>query len=296
MQNLHARKFAAGLALLSFLLGAAGHLLRKQELSTVFDNVTGLAELKPSTIILAALSVIAALVFFLLVFRLRGFKGKAGYEKAYRVNSPVVMVLSFILALAMLYAAFKYYIYAKSLANSTADSILALFAALSGLSYLTLSINAWRRKGGAEMPLCCFIIVIFICYWLILTYKVNAADPVILDYAYDTLALCSSALAGYYITGFCYGRGSPAKTLFFSSLSVYFCLTAMAGAHSLPVTIFYAFAVSVFLINSITLIHNIKSIEEIDGEEEPGESPAEAPDTDTGPENSLIDIDDTETK
>lgn len=259
MQILQARKLAAGLTLSAVILGVIGYFLRKTELNTIFDPVTGLASTKPITFILIALSVFATLVFFLFAIKLRGFTCPAGYEKAYRTNSPVVMVISFILALVMLFASYKYYIYAKTLESSIADSILALFAALSGLSYLTLSINAWRRKGGAEMPLCCFIFVIFICYWLILTYKINAADPVILDYAYDALALCASALAGYYITGFCYGRGSPVKTLIFSNLSVYLCFVAIAGSHILPVTVFYVFTAMVMLINSVTLIFNLKN-------------------------------------
>lgn len=289
MQIKQARKLAAGLTLSTVVLGVVGFFLRRTELDTVFDPVTGLASSKPITFILIALSFIAALVFFLFAIGLRRFACPAGYEKAFRTNSPVVMVISFILAILMMIAAYKYYVYAKTLENSIADSILALFAALAGLSYLTLSINAWRRKGGFELPLCCFIFVIFICYWLILTYKTNAADPVILDYAYDALALCSSALAGYYITGFCYGRGSPVKTLLFSSLSAYLCFVALAGPLMLPLIIFYVFVLSVFLINSITLIYNLKNLQESDGTNDSADTLSddydmilESYDTDTG--------------
>lgn len=129
------------------------------------------------------------------------------------------------------------------------------------------------------MALCCFILVIFICYWLILTYKINAANPVILDYVYDALALCAFALAGYYITGFCYGRGSPAKTLFFSNFSVYLCFVSIAGSHIFPVTVFYSFTASVMLLNSITLMFNLKSTASDDPENDSGDAYSDIPDT-----------------
>lgn len=256
------RKFATGITLSTVVLGATGFFLRDIELKTIFDSTTGLAEANPITFILAALSVATAIVILMLVLKLRDFVGFSAYEKAFKVKSPILMILSLLLAVVMIYASYLYYAHAKTLDSKIAESILALLAALSGLSYLTLSINSWRRKGGTEMPLSCFIIVIFICYWLILTYKQNAADPVILDYVYDTLALCSAALATYYITGFCYNRGSPVKTLFFSNFSIYFCLVALAGTRILPIILFYIFTASMLLINSVTLILNLKTPEE----------------------------------
>lgn len=255
------RKLAIGFSLSTILLAAIAAVLRYREINTIFDPVTGLARTAPISIILIAFSVFSVVVFFLFVSRLRGYTEFPSYERAFKTNSPVAMVLSFILAVLMIYASYTYYIYAKTLESSTADSILAVFAALSGISYLTLSINTFRRKGGPEMPLCCFIIVIFICYWLILTYKLKAADPVILDYVYDALALCSAALATYYITGFCYNRGSPIKTLFFANLTVYLSLVALVGAQPLSIKLFYGFTASIMLINSVTLILNLKKLD-----------------------------------
>jgi hypothetical protein len=252
------RKLAIGLTFSTILLGAVAYFLRKTEIDTVFDPVSGLTNPAPVTYILAGVSACAALVIFLFALGFRARKDVRDYETVFRQKTLIMPILSFLLFGLMVYAAFSYYDYVqKSMESILADSILALFAALSGVAFLTISINTYRRKNGPELPLCCFVIVIFFCYWLIMTYKQKAADPVLLDYVYDALALCSAALAAYYITGFCYHRGSVSKTLFFTNLSVYLCLIASVGSTPLPIKLFYIFTISVMLISSVTMLKNM---------------------------------------
>ena len=254
------RKIAIGLTSCTILLALVAGYVRKTEIDTVFDSVSGLTRLEPVTYILAALSVFSALVIIFFTLKLRSCKPEPGFEKAFQINTLFVPVISFILFAMMVLAAFLYYDYIrKNMDIIIADGILALFAALSGIAFLTISINNYRRKCGAELPLCCFVIVIFICYWLIMTYKQKAANPVLLDYVYDALALCSSALAAYYVTGFCYNRGSLPKTLFFTNLSVYLCLIAVIGASPFPIKLFYVFTIVIMLLNSVTLLKNAVS-------------------------------------
>ncbi len=281
------RKLAVGLPACTIILAAVAGYIRKTEIDTVFDLVSGLTHSAPVTYILAALSVFSALVIFFFSLSFRSRKPEPGFENAFKIKTLLVPVISFLLFAMMILAAFLYYDYVKKNMDSIiADGILALFAALSGIAFLTISINSYRRKSGPELPLCWFVIVIFICYWLIMTYKQKAADPVLLDYVYDALALCSAALAAYYITGFCYNRGSLPKTLFFANMTVYLCIIAFIGTSPVAVKLFYVFTITVMLINSLILLKNVVNTDRAsipgnahadDGD--PGGKPESGPDT-----------------
>ena len=149
---------------------------------------------------------------------------------------------------------------------------MALFAAAAAVSYLDLSFNAVRRRGGGELCLACVLITMFICYWLIIAYKDRAADPVLLDYVYDFLALCSGALASYYIAGYAFGRGSVAKTVYFSLLSSMFSIIAIVGQSELYSVLFFVFLLVQLMVSSFVLVCNSRPVQDGEPPEEAGQA------------------------
>ena len=74
---------------------------------------------------------------------------------------------------------------------------------------------------------------------MVLEYRMRAADPVVLRYVYDFLALCAASVAFYYKAGFAFDRPRPSRTVLFSMIACYFCLVAMPGVSGNAQPIFF---------------------------------------------------------
>ncbi|NLV50761.1 MAG: hypothetical protein GXY20_08740 [Clostridiales bacterium] len=248
-------KKALALTAVTILAGAAGAFIRVKELATVFDD-QGLAQrFAPVTTALIVLCAAFGVFLFIVCFSgLRGMTCANGYENAFRARSPAVVIISFILAAGMCAGAYMCYrSEVPVLSHAIAVGVLALFAGVSGIAYLCLSIEA-RRGKGSQTALCSLVIVVFTCYYLIISYKKKAADPVLLDYVYDFLALCSSAMASYYVAGFAFRRGAPRRTVFAGLLSVFFCIVALPGKTDTLYEAFFLIFIAVHLLISVFLL------------------------------------------
>lgn len=178
-----------------------------------------------------ALSVLAVLFFLGLARAQRGMAAEPDYPKALAAGTPLPLALAALLCALMLYGAFLTWRYGVGAGASDLFSrLLAVFAALSGVSCLVLALAVCRRRGGNETALASFVIVLFLCFWLILRYKETAADPTLLRFAYGLLGLAMAAVAAYYLAGYAFGRSRVCATLFFSMTGVYFSLAAPPSA------------------------------------------------------------------
>lgn len=245
---------------LSLVCGAAGAVMHYVQLRTLVDPNTGLAEKNaPISIFLAVFSALAAIALLLLARRAEG-DVKPEYHLAFAVKSPLPLIISAVLALMMIYAAIDCF-FGDSLKNSAGAfaTLLSVFILLAGVSFAAMSFSAYRGKSGGGTTLASFIIVLFVCYWLVITYKENASDPTKMNFVYDFLGLCSSSVAAYYLAGYAFGRSRVRSSLFFSSLGIYFCLTSLPTAHSLSFKILYLFVSVYLLMSCIILARNLST-------------------------------------
>lgn len=255
------RKYAVVLPLLALIVGAAGFLLRMMEVNSEFEMTTGFAKRDGQTaIILIGLSV-AVIVLAAVVGLVSTLTGKADneYGRTFSPKSFGYIAVSFLLGLIWIAADFIYFFsLQRNGAVSIIDFIFIFLSALSAFSVIFLARGAYKGHGGTEMLLFSVVPSVFFCFWLIVLYKNNAANPVLLSYCYQALAIAAAAISYYFSAGFVFGKAVTGRMLFSFLLAIYFCAVVLADKIGLPVKIFFAVTLCIQLMNTVVFIRNLK--------------------------------------
>ena len=253
-------KTAVIYAAVTVALGAVGAVLHHIQMNTILEAGTGLAQrMAPITLCLAAVSVLAVVIFLGMIFLIKDRDVEPVYHTALASRSVLSLIVSILLAIIVLLGAvFCWQNGAGIHSRGLLSRLLAVFAALSAVSVVVLALAGYRGKSGSEAMLASFVIVLFICLYLIIFYKENAADPVLVKFVYDYLGVCAAALSGYYLAGYAFGRSKPRATVFFSAAGAYLCLTALAGTDSMVFRLFYLFMIGYQLMGLALLCSNLK--------------------------------------
>jgi len=243
----------------AILTGAAGFYIRRLELLTVFDSA-GLPErgafLTYALIALAAFVFIFSLIFSIgVATRHRALKG---FENAFGTDSLAYPFSFVLIGLAWLAATIMYFLEIRATGHIPVIAIyFSAFSALSAISVALFAIEMYndpRRKSVFALSV---IPTLFLCFWLVLVYRDNASNPILLGYAYQILAIIASALAFYFTSGFVYGKPAPGKTVLFYSMSIFFCLVTVADSHNLMIRMIF---VSIALMNILYLSKLIRNL------------------------------------
>ena len=184
---------------MSFSAGVGGFLLRRQELASVFDP-GGLAE-KNAPVTLAIIAMIAAVIAISIVCGVMAAKKYSmpeGYFKAFEPLSSAGVIISLIAGLAVIAGAVMFYFdLPAGIPVSPGSLAFIALAAAAGISFAVLAIGAKIKKTGASMCLCGIIPSLFTCLWLIIVYRENNTNPVLLDFYLLCVALYFAALSFY---------------------------------------------------------------------------------------------------
>jgi len=217
------RKIGFIMALLALISGVAGWLLRRQEVATIFDPYTGLAEAwAPVSLALMILSGITVLLLFI-VSRTLPNQNVTTFRAAFD-GSPLLAILIILLSLGLTALA------VGAMGGALRDWVWAVGAALSGLCLLYMSL---RGGSGRNVAITSVVPVLWLCMWLVFAYIDHATNPTLLYYVYYFFALAALILGFYYMTGFAFGLGNPKGLLFSGSAAVYFTAVTMADGHAL---------------------------------------------------------------
>ena len=269
------KKSAALFTLLTAAAGVVAAILRRIECNTIF-NSEGLAERgAPISIILIIFCVIFAAVVVGFTVSKTGSKTVIGrYESVFHTESPVPLVISAVLAAAMIAAGYLNYRSAAVVGTrAVVEGAVGLLAALAGVGFFALCFNARRRSGGCMLS--SLLVTVFVCFYILVTYKKNAANPVLLDNMYVFLALCFSALASYYVAGFAFDRASVKKTMTMSFLSAFLCIIACVDSFGEWRMVFFIFLAVYLLMHGFLLTAALAP----EAAEQPEAAPAESPET-----------------
>ncbi len=244
-------------SIVSLFLAAAALAVRIAELNTVFDPLTGLTVFSPLTVIMIVIALIGAAFYVVFSIKVVLLVDNRDYITAFHPKSIAPFVVSIAAFLVMCIGAYFCYLTGLSRVSSAASGILALLAVLSGAAYFNLSFNAFKRRNHGDMMLSSVIDVVFLCYWTVVFYRQEAANPVLIDGMYDFLGLCAATLALFYTTGFTAERPAPRSFLLFSGLAMFFCIISLANVDSIAYALFYIVLIVrlftgtvMFLINS----------------------------------------------
>ena len=102
---------------------------------------------------------------------------------------------------------------------------------LAGLPCIILwvkHLNQGSEKCKESLALLelCFLF----CVWLVSNYQSCAADPVVMNYIWEVLAICFSLLGLYYVASYSFLKEAhPRRTVLACLMAVFFSLTAMGG-------------------------------------------------------------------
>lgn len=244
------------------LSGIAGAIIRAYELKNAFDYSTGLAiPNSPPTYWLIFLSASVAVLFIVALSCLRAKNHLMDYEVAFRAESVIYASIAISACLILLLSAVTgfYSIFMSGVFGTAVlpDLIMCFLAFISSFCLIGIVSGNYRGRQKKNHGTYALIPVFYMCMWIILSYRNRAADPVILDYAYEILAVIFSALGIYFASGFAFLRPGPKKTVFFSLVGAYLSIVTLADMHSLAVTLSFMFCAVYLLLNSAVLLKNL---------------------------------------
>jgi hypothetical protein len=241
--------------------GAAGFYVRLMELWNVFDERTGLPERGAGlTITLIAFS--AAFLLAALLFAIRAtvkHKAPKGFENAFGTDPLSYPMMFTLIGLVWLGATIKHFIDLNALGTvAPIELYYLILSALSAVSITFFAVEMYqdpRRKMAIALSI---VPTLFMCFWLILMYRQNASNPILLSYAYQCLAIISAALGFYFTSGFVYNKPAPGKAIFTYLAAIYFCFITLADDHAMGVRLIIVAIITVNVIYASMLIRNLR--------------------------------------
>ena len=243
----------------ALLAGGAGFYLRLVELWNVFDRRTGLPT-RGAGLTIGLIALTVAFLLFALAFSIRAgvkYSSPVGFENSFGTD-PLTYPFSFVLiGILWMFATVKYYL-DVDIELLTGEFYFAVLSALAAVSVAFFAIEMYqdpRRKLTFALSI---VPTLFMCFWLILIYKENATNPVLLSYCYQCLAVIASALGFYFTSGFVYNKPLPPVAVFSYFAAIYFCFVTLADDHSLTVKIIFAALIAVNITYSSMLLRNMR--------------------------------------
>ena len=146
--------------------------------------------------------------------------------------------------------------------------IFSALAILAGVSLpFLLGRNASRSDsiGGTAGV----VTVLFACFWLVFSYRVNSEDPVLWGYCVEILAIAATTLAFYQLTAYFFGRAKPSRALFLVQLAAFLDITTLSDERALGFTAIFAACAVFLLMAAFILISNLREKPEEDEMEKP---------------------------
>lgn len=265
----------------ALLGGGAGYALRRWQLSTGFEPDTGLAI--PGVPAAVALVVCTAVVALLALALCWSWKGGGECESAFAgardntlfvtaaVAAGVLFLAGAVLEVPGLQEAIAQAQTGENALTRAAGRILPPLRIVLGALAAPCAI-LWGRalfRGEAAMKenVGLLELCLLLCVSLVSDYQKHSADPVMMNYAYEVLAMVCVLLALYYLAGYSFQSGKPRRCLFFCVMGCYFSLVALADGGSLPRMMNYG-AAAVFLLAHGTLLRSVSAAETEQGQEE----------------------------
>lgn len=245
----------------ALLGGGVGYALRRWQLSAGFEPDTGLAI--PGAPSAMALVVCTAVVALLVAALCWSWKGESQCAAAFGSARDNTLFVTAVVVAGILFLA---------------GAVLEVPSVPEAMAQATQGENALTRAAGRLLPPVRVVLGVLaapcIILWgralfrgedkmrenvgllelcllfsvcLVSDYQTHSADPVMMNYAYEVLAMVCVLLALYYLAGYSFQEGKPRRCVFFCLMGCYFSLVALADETSLPRLLDYG-AAAVFLL------------------------------------------------
>lgn len=247
------------LPLLATAGGFGGFLLRRWELTAVFD-ASGLAvPWAPATVALILWSLLIAVVFFFFCRNLRN--ELKGYDDSFTVPNYGLYLPVIAMACACLLLAGVFGLYGTFSGGAPGLLRLLLWVlCLISLVCIVYTTLANFRGQERKFDLMLLLPAYTFCVWLVVAYQKRAADPVVLDYMYELFAIVCALLAFYFTAGFSFSKPKVWPCSIFCLLAVYFGIVTLADGRELEQRLLVLFSILYHLATVTVLLYNAFAI------------------------------------
>jgi len=245
------RKNALVFLCLTLLFSGCGMLLRRWELNAALDRSTMLMDFHPLSLALLLVSALALGYFALCAVKTPLDKLPAAWGSVFRgLPTLIVSAAAMLLMLAGALLTFKE---RGSGADGLLSSLLALLAALGGVGWLALALDAYRGVKRVNF-LPAVLPVLFVCAFLIVFYKTYAHQPALLYTLYSFLGLCAALLGLHMAAGFTVKKLRPRLTLFFSGAGTYLCAVGLMSTEETAYRLFFLAMALMLLLQGVCMV------------------------------------------
>ena len=253
---------------LAIFAGITGFFLRNTEIISVFDNATGLPERNAAVtlvlIVFTCVFMVAAIVFAVRTSMKYSALGR--FDNAFGTDGFAYPVAVTVISVVWFVATVIRYLTLNSSGDVPAtELIFAILSALSAISSAFFAIEMYKNPRRKTVFALSIVPTLFMCFWLIMLYRENASNHVLLSYAYKCLAIMSATLGFYFTSGFVYGKSPVGKAIISYCASVYFCLVTLADDNPVPIKLIFGAIAAVNVIYSSMLVRNLQSKLHADG-------------------------------
>ncbi len=216
--------------LAALALGAAGAVLRNRELASAFEENGLHIPWAGMTVALAALTALtAAASLALAAVTGRRFTSAEDFRRAFRVGNYVSFALMAALGAAVVVCAALTVREGAVLGLSgMARWVFLALLALGGAGMVTMACSAYTQRESSFLKLGSVMPSVLFCYWMVALYRVNAGNPVLLDYCWSALAFGAASVSAYYVAGYAFGRKNLAGTVASGLIAIYLLTVALA--------------------------------------------------------------------
>ena len=242
------------------IFGVFGAFFRWLQNMTAFEPETGLAisGARWSVIMLLYMVIIAAALAFIVFKKLKPCQFSEEYGSAFDTPTPLFDIIAVVLAAVLgaggLISLFPALVPPYSIFELI-TGLFAIVAAACLIGFLRSTKRDHAETRGAGLAL---VVDLFMCFWLIASYKTFASDPVIWHYAPRLIAICACVLAFYYLAGYPYRKAKPLQTIFFSNLAAFLFIITLADDYSIGKQLMALACIGTLCLYSILIVCNGK--------------------------------------
>lgn len=221
-------------------------------------------------LILMYIAALAALIGFTVYFKSKmGLASPPEYGLATAGNRRWALIIALVITLMMAAGCVMLLITAEGEQFSGLLRVLALLGLMAAGGFMGLAGACGKpspKGSGLEAGLCLAsaLPVACCCFWLVVSYRQDAATGVVWSYAPEIIALSVSLLAFYYVAGHAYGRPRPFAAIFLCEFGAFSCFVTLPDERlfALQVMVFALAVMQLYI--GLLMTANLRPAEEID--------------------------------
>ena len=146
--------------------------------------------------------------------------------------------------------------------NAVMLRVVAVLAALTGLCFPMLLSAANKPRpwlGSRVLCLFSFLPILLFGVWLVLSYKENAINSVVWDYAIEIVTLCVVMLSFFHAAGFAFGQPNTWRAMFFAMFGAFLCIMSLADSRNVGLQIILLSAALMLINYNWIMAANLRS-------------------------------------